>query len=130
MNRNRFLYFILIVFTIAIGLASRHIYVNANSWVKLYLGDAIWALLVFWLLRFVFKSNSSLWIACAALIFSFSIEISQLYHAAWIDYLRSTTIGGLILGFGFLWSDLLCYSVGIGVGYVMERLFVKRTKHK
>lgn len=130
MNRNRFLYLILIVFTIAIGLASRHIHVDTENWVKLYLGDAIWALMVFWLFGFVFNRKSSLWIAVAALIFSFSIEISQLYHAVWIDNLRSTTIGGLILGFGFLWSDLLCYSAGIGFGYLMERLFALRTKHK
>jgi hypothetical protein len=125
-NRNRFLYFILIVITIALGLASRHISTNTNSWVKLYLGDAIWALMVFWGMGFVFARKSTLWIAIAALIFSFSIEISQLYHAEWIDFLRSTTIGGLVLGFGFLWSDLLCYSVGIGFGFLMEKLFANK----
>jgi hypothetical protein len=25
---------------------------------------------------------------------------------------RRTTIGGLILGFGFLWSDFLMYTIG------------------
>lgn len=122
LKRNRILYFSLVVITIATGLASRHFGSNTQSWVKLYLGDAIWALMVFWLLGFVFRRKSSLWIAFAALIFSFAIEISQFYHAPWIDFLRSTSIGGLVLGFGFLWSDLLCYSAGIGFGFLMERL--------
>ena len=52
--------------------------------------------------------------------FSVAIEISQLYHAPWIDSIRRTTLGGLILGFGFLWSDLACYAVGVGLGVIIE----------
>ena len=47
---------------------------------------------------------------------------SVLYHTPWIDSIRQTTLGGLILGFGFLWSDLACYAVGVGFGVVMERV--------
>ena len=46
--------------------------------------------------------------------------MSQLYHAPWIDSIRHTTLGGLILGYGFLWSDLACYAVGVGLGVVIE----------
>jgi hypothetical protein len=52
--------------------------------------------------------------------FSGLIEVSQLYHASWIDSVRHTTIGGLIQGFGFLWSDLACYAVGVGLGATIE----------
>ncbi|WP_379134752.1 DUF2809 domain-containing protein [Paenibacillus sp. sgz500958] len=31
----------------------------------------------------------------------------------WINSIRATFPGGLILGHGFLWSDLLRYAVGI-----------------
>lgn len=64
--------------------------------------------------------------ALAALIFSYGIEISQLYHASWIDALRAYRLGGLVLGFGFLWSDMVCYTVGVGFGYLMEKVFFKR----
>ena len=56
----------------------------------------------------------------AALAFSFAIEFSQLYQADWINALRRTTLGGLILGYGFLWSDLVCYTVGILIGAGIE----------
>jgi len=120
MNRNRFLYFLMLVITIFSGLASRYFSDNLPHWVRLYLGDALWALMVFLLFGFFFYQKSSRWVAIAALTFSFGIEISQLYHAVWIDALRANPLGGLLLGFGFLWSDLLCYTVGITFGYLME----------
>jgi hypothetical protein len=55
-----------------------------------------------------------------ALSFSVLIEMSQIYHAPWIDSIRHTTLGGLVLGYGFLWGDLACYAVGIGLGLVIE----------
>lgn len=33
--------------------------------------------------------------------FLFVIEFSQLYHAEWIDQIRDTSLGGLVLGYGF-----------------------------
>jgi hypothetical protein len=48
------------------------------------------------------------------------ISESQLYHAQWIDSIRSTTVGGLLLGFGFPWCDLACYAAGVGVGIFLE----------
>ena len=40
-------------------------------------------------------------------------EISQLWHTSILVAIRETTIGKLMLGQGFVWSDLLCYAVGI-----------------
>jgi len=60
-------------------------------------------------------------IGILALGFSFAIEFSQLYHALWIDQVRHTALGGLILGFGFLWSDLICYIIGIILGIGIEK---------
>jgi len=53
---------------------------------------------------------------------SVAVELSQLYHAPWIDPIRRTTLGGLVLGFGFLWSDLACYAAGGGLGVLIEML--------
>ena len=62
--------------------------------------------------------------------FSVAIELSQLYHAHWIDSIRHTTLGGLILGFGFLWSDLACYAVGVGIGVIVEWIAVIARKSR
>jgi hypothetical protein len=55
-----------------------------------------------------------------SLALAFLVEVSQLYHAPWIDGIRNTTLGGLVLGFGFLWSDLVCYLIGIVAGALIE----------
>jgi hypothetical protein len=78
--------------------------------------------MVFLLIGFVFPAFSTLKVATMALIFSFSIELSQLYHAPWIDELRQYRLVALVIGHGFLWTDWLCYSVGVMIGVVGERV--------
>ena len=85
-----------------------------------YIPDTLWALLVFALIVSVVPHLRTPQAASVALGFAFVIECSQLYQAPWLNSLRATRIGGLVLGFGFLWSDLLCYAVGILVGVIID----------
>ena len=121
MRRNRFLYLILIIITIILGLLSRKVS-GLPHVISTYSGDVLWAMMVFFIIAFIFNKKSTIFIISWAIIFSYSIEISQLYHAPWIDSIRNTTLGALVLGFGFLWSDLFCYTVGIIIGAIIDRL--------
>jgi len=125
MTRSRFLYTIIIVIVILSGLASRHLANLLPEWNKLYLGDALWALMVFFMVGWLFPRKSTVWVALGALVFSYTIEFSQLYHSVWIDTIRYSRLGGLILGYGFLWSDLVCYTAGIAVGLLLEMFVLK-----
>lgn len=121
MRRNRILYLILTIITIILGLLSRKVQ-GLPQIISSYSGDALWALMVFFLFSFLFNKKSTIFILVISIIFSYRIEISQLYHAPWIDSIRATTLGGLILGFGFLWSDLICYIVGIVIGAIIDKI--------
>jgi hypothetical protein len=68
-------------------------------------------------------------LAAGAVAVAFAVECSQLYHAAGIDSIRETGIGALLLGSDFLWSDLLCYAVGVCIAVVLDALLVGRDKH-
>ncbi len=68
-------------------------------------------------------SASPIKIGIGALSFAYLIEVSQLYQANWIVAIRNTTLGSLVLGHGFLWSDLVCYTVGIGLAFLLDRYF-------
>jgi hypothetical protein len=125
MKRSRLIYALLILTTVILGLASRHFASYLSNWINLYTGDALWALMVFFIIGFVLRNKSTWVVAFLALLFSFAIEVSQLYHAPWIDNLRAVKIGGLILGFGFLWSDLISYTVGILLGIFLEMAIKK-----
>ena len=126
MKRNIRTYLFLILLTLTIGLVSRKFPQLFHPFLAEYLGDTMWALLVFWLFRIILFQKSTLSIAILALTFSFLIEISQLYHAPWIDAIRSTTFGALVLGHGFLWSDILCYTAGVTLGILIDLLLIRR----
>jgi hypothetical protein len=59
LNRNRSIYSLLLLITVATGLASRHFHGILPHWVQLYLGDTLWALMVFLLLGFIFHKKST-----------------------------------------------------------------------
>ncbi|QEC76857.1 ribosomal maturation YjgA family protein [Mucilaginibacter ginsenosidivorax] len=121
MRRSRFLYFMLITATIITGLLSRHF-----KSIPLFVGDILWALMVYFIARFLFINKPIKFVVVASLLFCFAIEFSQLYKAPWINNLRHTLFGRLVLGEGFLWSDLLCYVVGVGIGCIIDFYILKK----
>jgi hypothetical protein len=124
-NKRRVLYIGLTLVTVLCGLGSRSSYVPLPGFVSAYAGDTLWALMVFWCFCIV-TPNAKTWkISLAAIVFSYAIEFSQFYNAPWIDAIRDTTLGGLILGFGFKFSDLVCYSMGILFGAIIHRQLTK-----
>jgi hypothetical protein len=122
MRRSRLLYFILIIATITIGLLSRHF-----KSIPLFIGDILWALMVYFIVSFLFINKPIKVVVIASLLFCFAIEFSQLYKAPWINDLRHTLFGKLVLGAGFLWSDLLCYVVGVGIGCIVDFYMLEKT---
>jgi hypothetical protein len=111
---------ILIALAVGLGLGSRRFAGHLPGFVASYAGDTLWALAAFLSIGLFLPRTSTGRVALLALSFSILIEISQLYHAPWIDAIRRTTLGGLILGYDFVWSDLACYAVGVGLGALIE----------
>jgi hypothetical protein len=109
-----------IVLASVLGISSRRYADFLPSSVAAYAGDTLWAWAAFLGIGLILPGASTLLVAALALTFSVVIEISQLYHAPWIDSIRHTTLGGLILGYNFLASDLLCYTLGVGLGVLLE----------
>ena len=124
-KRNRFLYVIAALIVIILGLASRKMASDLPEIVNMYLGDALWALMIYLYVAIIFKTLSIKWVVISSLLFCYLIELSQLYHAPWIDQIRNTRLGGLVLGFGFLWSDILAYTMGVGIGILLEWIIYK-----
>jgi len=113
----RLRYFFPVILTIIIGLLSRH-----YSFIPLFIGDVLWALMVYFITRFLFVKASINMAVIYSLLFCYTIEFSQLYKAPWMDNIRHTLFGRLVLGETFLWGDLLSYTVGIVIGILLDRL--------
>jgi hypothetical protein len=116
-------YFVLIVVTIIIGLLSRH-----YTFIPLFIGDVLWATMVYFIMRFLFVAKAIKFAVIASIIFSYAIEFSQLYKAPWIDNLRHTLFGRLVLGDTFSWGDLLSYIAGIAIGVLADRVIFPARK--
>ena len=119
-KRNRLLYATFTILVIILGLSSRKFAFALPALLNDYLGDALWALMIFTGFGFLFPKIATKKLAFISLIFCYGIEVSQLYHAEWIDSIRATTLGGLVLGYGFLWSDLVAYTIGVGIGFLLS----------
>ena len=119
MRYRRILYAACVVFLTWLALATRHHPQWFHPLVAVYGGDTIWAGMFLFFLRTIFL-NTSLW-KLAALAYALGIadEFSQLYRATWANQVRQTTIGRLLFGAGFLWSDILCYGIGIALALVI-----------
>jgi hypothetical protein len=129
-NRNRFIYAPAVIVVIIAGLLSRKFSYLFPEIINNYLGDALWAVMIYGVIACIFKNRAIKWVALCSLLFCYSIEISQLYHAPWIDTIRNTRLGGLVLGFGFLWTDLLAYAIGIGFAMLVEWIVYPKTVKK
>jgi hypothetical protein len=122
-RRNLLIQLALIATTAVLGIGSRHYAHDLPGFIAAYAGDTLWALAAFLGFGLLLPRASIRTVAFLAMAFSVAIELSQLYHTPWLDSIRQTTLGGLILGFGFLWSDLACYAAGVGIGIILE-LFI------
>ena len=124
-RKLRICYLAGIAVLIALGLLSRRV-----KFVPAACGDALWAMMVYCCFRIVLIRKPMIISAMAALITSFAIEFSQMLTPDWLVKIRSTFLGHMLLGQGFLWSDLLAYTIGIAVVYGLTALIRKGVSEK
>lgn len=129
-GRSRKRYAVLTIVVMVSGLLSRKAVFLFPEVVTTYLGDALWALMIFFGVLFLFPKLKTYQAWLVSLLFCWFIEATQLYHAPWIDALRGTTLGGLILGFGFLWSDIVAYTLGTFGGALIDRALIRLDRRR
>lgn len=122
----RMLYAIAALLTMGLGLASRRYDYLLPTWLAEQAGDALWAGMIYWGLRLLTMPRRAGIALLGALLFSYGIECSQLYQAEWINDIRATTLGALVLGHGFLVADLFRYTAGVLCMYIIDTLIMKK----
>jgi hypothetical protein len=100
-------YLLFVALTIFLGLLSRKI-----SAIPTITGDVLYAVMIYWLSRFLFTRKSLLFSFVTAIIFCFAIEFLQLVQYPLLIWVRSNALLRLVFGQGFLWSDLVAYCLG------------------
>ena len=97
---------------IASGLAFQRLRGRLPFAVADVLGDALWALMIYWGCGVLRPGVHPAVRAAGALVVCWAVEGSQLLHAPTLDAWRATTLGHLILGSGFDPRDLAAYALG------------------
>jgi hypothetical protein len=116
----RLTYLLLVPLVICTAFGTR----SSASWIPAFIaeygGDTLWAFMVFMVIRII-APRWAIWkSAVLTLTISYLVETSQLYHAPWIDAIRSYRLGVILLGNCFVWSDIVCYTVGVLSGAIAE----------
>ncbi|MEG0850746.1 MAG: DUF2809 domain-containing protein [Flavobacterium sp.] len=125
MNKTRIQYSVLFLTVILLGILSRKI-----SFIPLWIGDFLYAIMIYFLVRILFTHKKAIFIIIYSLLICYSIEFLQLYQSDWIIALRKTLFGRYVLGQGFLWSDILAYTFGITFIFLIEKFTLKYNTHE
>ncbi|WP_243860532.1 ribosomal maturation YjgA family protein [Flavobacterium poyangense] len=125
MKKLRICYALVFLFVICLGILSRK-----TTLIPLYFGDVLYAIMMYTLIRIVFIRKKAYSIILLSLLICYSIEIFQLCQQDWIIALRKTLFGRYVLGQGFLWSDLLAYTFGITIAFIIEKLTLNYTTYE
>nr|WP_244169702.1 DUF2809 domain-containing protein [Paenibacillus helianthi] len=128
--RAKIVYGYAVLICIILGLSSRVCGDWLPPFAAKHLGDALWASMIYFICRVLFTRRQRWLSLVLSLCFSFGIEFSQLYQSEWINVVRDSVLGGLILGKGFLWIDLLRYTAGIMSVYALDRICSPRMIHQ
>jgi hypothetical protein len=123
--KSKILYFIIFISSLLLGLFIRSLAPHFHWLVNLMLGDIVWAFMVYYFIRLLFTHKSILSCLLISLLFTYTIEFSQLIQNDFFNYLRSFKLIALVIGYGFLGSDLVSYTVGIVLGYLLDRFYLE-----
>lgn len=114
------------MFFLWLALATRHHKNWFCPFIVQYGGDTLWAAMFLFFLRIFFAKTNIVKLAIINFLLGAADETLQLYQAPWIQTIRQNKIGGLLLGYGFLWSDIVCYLVGTLISLCIICMFEKK----
>lgn len=127
MNRHSFrsLSFIILslLLLIPLGLATKTYSGMGQQWINDYAGDILYE--IFWCLFFfaIFYRKTAIDnIAILVFTCTCAIETAQLWSHPWLQTIRSSLLGRLLLGTTFSWWDFPHYLIGSVCGWLWLRL--------
>jgi hypothetical protein len=118
MNRYRFILFLAIIIIIPLGLVSKFYKGPLDSWLNNYSGgifyEIFWILLVILINPKIPPSIATIWVFMITAL----LEFMQLWHPPFLEAIRSTLIGRLLIGTTFDWWDFPHYILGCTITWL------------
>ncbi|MEA5572069.1 DUF2809 domain-containing protein [Calothrix sp. UHCC 0171] len=122
--KYRLALFISIIVIVPFGYFVRFSQGLGLPWLQDFLGSVAYE--IFWILlvAFLYRQASPQKIAIGVFLATCGIEFLQLWQPPFLQAVRSTLIGRLVLGNTFVWSDFIAYFVGSLAGWLWLRSLV------
>ncbi|NJL60920.1 MAG: DUF2809 domain-containing protein [Methylacidiphilales bacterium] len=116
--KYRLALFISIIFIVPFGYVVRFSQGLGLPWLQDLLGSVAYE--IFWILLVAFLYPKAVpWkVAIAIFIATCGVEFLQLWQPPFLQAMRSTLVGRLVLGNTFIWSDFIAYFVGSLAGWL------------
>jgi hypothetical protein len=111
---------LLILVTVALGLAIRFAPLGLPSGVVKYGGSTLWAIAIYWAVSSTFGSIRLIYLVFISGALASIVELFKLYHSPNVDAFRLTLPGILLLGRYFSFWDILAYWTGIALAAVLD----------
>jgi hypothetical protein len=112
---------------IAFGLLSRSGHPIVPHWLAQNAGDALWTTCLYMTIAAVAPQFATRRLLVLAIGISFCVELSQLAEVQWLEEIRRTTAGHLLLGRGWQWADLPRYVAGALIAGVLDQQLLQRS---
>ena len=103
-----------------VGLAGYWYGTGFSATLRDFLGDGLWAMMIVWLVGALVPNKPIAMRAALALVVCWVVEASQAYHSQFLDSVRHTAAGALVLGSGFDFRDLVAYALGVVAALELE----------
>ena len=120
-TKRRLWTFVFLLIIIPIGFATKLYSGPGKDWVNNSLGGVFYEM--FWCLfiYYVFIKLKHWKIAISVFIATSVIEIIQLWHPPFLEYIRRYFLGRVLLGTTFSWYDFIYYFIGCGISFLLMR---------
>ena len=91
-----------------------------DNFIRPFFGDVLVVILIYCFIK-SFINSPVIITAIAVLLFAYLIEVLQYFNIVKILGLQNSNLARIIIGTSFEWTDLLAYTLGIGVVILLDR---------
>lgn len=126
-KRYRLALAVSIAVIVPLGLGLKFYQGPGQEWLNNTVGGVPYE--IFWMLwvAYLWPAGSPLWIAVSVCVGTCGLEVLQLWQPAWLQAIRATLPGRLVLGNSFSWADFPYYFGGSGLGWLWIRFLKQYT---
>lgn len=112
----KFFIVFLIIFFLEVIIA---LFVN-DSIIRPYGGDLLVVILIYYFVK-SFIRTKTIYLVTGVILFAYLVEVSQYFHLVEILGMQDNVIMKTVMGHSFSWGDILAYTAGGIICYLIDR---------